>query len=161
MRTSCCLRPFASLGVTAILFLIGCASATPDSRKAPLDEPEVVISQISNIAEVARNITGAISVQYQVAIANHSKDPITVKRIDVMSIGLGAYLLRPSSVPAEVRLNPGESKAMQFWASASIDDPTILGANGPVTLRVTVTYDTPAGSSQRIVVQQVHAMPGS
>src|ERR1700737_1046778 len=82
--------PFASLRVTVILFLIGCASATPDSRKAPLDEPEIVISQISNIAEAARHISGPISVQYQVEVANHSKNPMAVKRIDVVSLGAGA-----------------------------------------------------------------------
>ena len=142
---------------TLLLFLIGCSSAAPDSKKAPVDEPEILISQISDIAEAARHITGPIQVQYRVDIGNRSKDPITIKRIDVVSIGAGAYNLRPTSVPFDARLNPGESQALQFWGSASIDDPTIIGANGPVTLRVTVQYTTPAGGRQSIVVQQVHA----
>jgi len=144
--------------MTAALFLIGCASAARD--KAPSSEPEILITQLSNVAEVARHISGGISVQYRVDITNRAKDPITIKRIDVISLGAGAYTLRPTSTPFNVHLNPGESQALQFWASAFIDDPTILGANGPVTLRVTVNYDTPAGSTQSIVVQQVHASGG-
>ena len=141
-----------------VLLIIGCSSAAPDAKKAPVDEPEIRIAQVSHIAEAARNITGPISVQYQVEIANHSKDPIAIKRIDVISIGSGAYTLRPTSVPFNARLLPGESKALQFWTPAVIDDPTILGANGPVTIRATVYYDTPAGSTQTIVVRQVHAL---
>ena len=46
---------------------------------------------------------------------------------------------------------------VEFWAPASIDDPTILGANGPVTIRLTLYYETAAGTFQSIVVQQVQA----
>ncbi len=95
--------------------------------------------------------------QYRVDLVNRTKEPITIKRIDVVSLGAGAYTLRPTSSPFNVRLNPGDAQAIQFWASAVIEDPTIVGANGPVTLRVTLTYDTPAGATQTIVVQQVHA----
>ncbi|HMC21587.1 MAG TPA: hypothetical protein VKL19_07055 [Thermoanaerobaculia bacterium] len=149
-----------SITVAFTLLLIGCASAAPDSNKAPSSEPEILITQLSNVAEAARHISGGISVQYRVDITNRAKEPITIKRIDVISLGAGAYTLRPTSTPFNARLNPGESQALQFWASAFIDDPTILGANGPVTLRVTVYYDTPAGSTQSIVVQQVHASGG-
>jgi hypothetical protein len=146
------------LRMTISLFLIGCASA-PDSNK-PSSEPAILITQLSNVAEVARQISGGISVQYRVEVTNRAKEPITIKRIDVISLGAGAYTLRPASTPFNAQLNPGESQALQFWASAFIDDVTILGANGPVTLRVTVHYDTPAGSTQSIVVQQVHASGG-
>ena len=148
------LRSLAALGMTVAL---ACTSAAPDSKKAPLEEPEIQITQLSNVAEAARNITGPISVQYRVAIQNRAKVPITIKRVDVISIGSGAYNLRPTSTAFNVPLSPGEASAVEFWAPASISDPTILGANGPVTVRTTVYYDSPLGASQSIVVQQVHA----
>jgi hypothetical protein len=137
--------------------LIGCASAAPDAKQAPLDEPQIQITQISNIGEAARHMTGGLPVQYRVDVENRAKTPITIKRIDVVSIGAGAYNLRSTSAPFNERLNPGESRPVQFWAPATIDDPTILGANGPVTIRLTLYYDTPAGTFQSIVVQQVQA----
>jgi hypothetical protein len=102
-------------------------------------------------------MTGGLSVHYRVDVENRAKTPITIKRIDVVSLGAGAYNLRSTSVPFSEQLNPGESRPVEFWAPASIDDPTILGANGPVTLRLTLYYDTPAGTLQTIVVQQVQA----
>ena len=144
----------------AIALFIGCASAAPQQKSAPLNEPEIHVSQLSNISDAARHITGGISVQYRVDVANRAKEAITIKRIDIVSLGSGAYTLRPTSNPFDARLNPGEATALQFWAPAVIDDPTIIGANGPVTLRLTVQYDTPAGTTQSIVVQQVHALSG-
>ena len=102
-------------------------------------------------------MTGGISVQYRVDLENRATTPITIKRIDVVSLGSGAYNLRSTSVPFNDRLNPGESRPVEFWAPASIDDPTILGANGPVTIRLTLYYETPAGTFQTITVQQVQA----
>ena len=132
--------------------LFSCASA------APLAEPEIHISQISSLAEAAAHVSGNISVHYQVDIANHTNVTMTIKRIDVLSLGEGAYTLRPSSNPFDATLKPGETTALQFWAPAFIADPTIIGANGPVSLRVTTQYDTPSGRAQSIVIQQVHPL---
>ena len=41
-----------------------------------------------------------------------------------------------------------------------IEDATISGANGPVTIRVSMQYDTPGGMMQSVAVQQVHASGG-
>ncbi|HYS55862.1 MAG TPA: hypothetical protein VER58_19040 [Thermoanaerobaculia bacterium] len=136
--------------------MVSCASAVPDSKKAALDEPQIQITQLSNIAEAARHMTGNISVQYRVDVENRAKVPITLKRIDIVSLGAGAYNLRPTSAPFSEQLNPGETRAVQIWAPAFIDNPTIIGANGPVTVRATVYYDSPLGTSQSIVVQQVN-----
>ena len=144
-----------------ILFLLGCASAAPRNKTASLTEPEIRITQLSSVSEAARHITGGISVQYRVDIANRANAPITIKRIQVVSIGAGAYGVSPTSSPFDARLLPGEATALEFWAPAFISDATIMGANGPVTLSVTVQYDTPSGSQWSIVVQQVNAMPGA
>jgi hypothetical protein len=144
---------FACLPLCLLLSALGlrCSSA-------PLTEPEIHISQISNLAEAAAHVSGNISVQYQVDIANHGNVTITIKRIDVISLGEGAYTLRPSSFPFDAALSPGQATAVQFWAPAVIADPTIIGANGPVSLRVTTQYETPSGRAQSVVVQQVHAL---
>jgi len=148
----------AALGMTLAL---GCVSAAPQQQStAPLNEPEIQIHQLSNVAEIARDITGPISVQYQVHVGNRTGVPITIKRIDVSSIGEGAYTLRQNSTPFNQPLDTGHAAALTLWAPAFISNPTIVGANGPVTLRVAVQYDTPNGSHQAIRVEQVHAFGG-
>jgi len=147
---------------TIALLLLGCTSAAPQQQQstAPLSEPEIQIAQLSNVAEAARQMSGPLSVQYQVHIGNRANFPIVIKRIDVNSIGSGAYTLRPASNPFNQTLQPGHAVALTFWAPAVVDDPTILGANGPVTIRVAVQYETPSGTTQTIAVQQVHALGG-
>ena len=91
------------------LVLLGCASAAPQQKTAPLDEPEIQIAQLSSVAEAARHITGAIPVQFQVHVGNRATVPITIKPIDVISIGAGAYALRPTSTPFNQTLQPGHA----------------------------------------------------
>src|SRR5262249_27797103 len=148
--------PFFLLPLT---FCLGC-SAAPQQKTAPLNEPEIHISQLSSLAEAAAHISGSISVHYRVDILNRANVPITVKRIDVISIGEGAYTLRPTSHPSEKSLRPGETTAVEFWAPAVIGDPTIVGANGPVSVRLTLQHHTPTGHAQSIVIQQVHGLAG-
>lgn len=145
--------------LAAALLLIGCSSAAPDSKQAPADEPAIRITQISNVATAARHVTGAIPVQFRVDVTNTSRDQITLKRIDVQSIGYGAYILSPVTQAFDIPIAPGDSRFVEFWAPASIDNASISGANGPVTLRVTAQYLTPTGMQQAISVQQVHASP--
>lgn len=161
MARSSRLRPFAPLRVTSFAcLLIGCASAAPQQKTPPLIEPEIHISQLSNLADAAVHISGGISVHYRVDVLNRANVPITIKRIDLISLGEGAYTLRPTSYPFDKALGPGEVTALEFWVPAVIENPTIIGANGPVSLRVTTQYDTPSGHSQSIVIQQVHPLAG-
>ena len=135
------------------LLLFGCATSAP---KTATVEPEVQIQQISNIPEAARYVTGRISVQYAMAVKNITPVALQLKRIDVQSIGFGAYTLAPTSVPFDVPIAPGETKVMQFWGGAFIDSSTISGANGPVTLRAVAQFDSVNGPVRTTVVQQVH-----
>lgn len=140
------------------LALIGCASAAPVADKAPLSEPDVRITQTSRVPEVAAHQSGPISVRYRVDLGNRSKENIKVKRIDLQSLGEGAYSLPALTRPFAVELKPGESKFVELWGPAYIIDPTILGANGPVTIRLTVYYNTPAGPTQSVTIRQVHPL---
>ncbi|HEY8848203.1 MAG TPA: hypothetical protein VIO12_02855 [Thermoanaerobaculia bacterium] len=136
------------------LLVLACASSSPSKPAAP--EPELLIQQISNIPEAARYVTGRISVQYAVAVKNVTPAALQLKRIDVQSIGYGAYTLAPTSLPFDVAIAPGETRVVQFWGGAFIDTSTIMGANGPVTLRAVAQFDSANGPVRTTVVQQVH-----
>ena len=43
---------------------------------------------------------------------------------------------------------------------ANIQTTSLVGANGPVTLRVTAFFDSPEGQFKQVVVQQVNATTG-
>jgi hypothetical protein len=92
-------------------------------------------------------------------VANRSGEPITLTRIDMQSMGYGAYTLNPQSRSFKMKVEPAQYQTVDFWMPAQIDDPSLYGANGPVTLRAVLHYDSPVGQFDQVTVQQVHEHP--
>jgi hypothetical protein len=156
------MRKFA---VVAVLFLsAACASMKSDSglgnAKVDIIKPEIRITQLSSVPAAARHVEGNLPIQYRLRVSNRSVEPITLKQVSVQSMGYGAYIVDLASRPFKTRIEPDQFQEVEFWVPARIDDASIIGANGPVTLRATVQFDSPVGQFQQIVVQQVNAMPG-
>jgi len=143
--------------VALALLFAACAS----NSKAPVTRPEVRIAQISGVPVAARHVTGPIPVQYAVRVTNRASEPITLKRIDVSSMADGAYTVRASSTPFNVTIAPEKHGEVDFWANAIVEQATISGANGPVTLRLVLFFDTPVGPFEEIVVRQVNESAGA
>lgn len=136
-----------------VALALGCASSGSPSG-AP--DPEMQLVQLSNVADVARNVTGGIAVQYQLTIHNTTPNTLHLKRVELQSIGAGAYTLPSLSQAFDRTIDPGETAAIDLRGAAYIADATIAGANGPVTIRAIAQFDSSAGRQQTVVVQQVH-----
>jgi hypothetical protein len=145
------------LFAVALLFLAACASTR---AKGPVASPQIRIAQISGIPAAARGVSGSIPVRYAVRVTNTATETITLRRLTVQSIGSGAYNLGGTSLPYSEEIVAGAAREVEFWASAFVSDPTILGANGPVTLRVIAHFDSPNGEFDEVVVQQINSMSG-
>jgi|SRR5205823_6133930 len=141
----------------AILLLFAACAAQQLGRKSPVAEPEIVIEQLSNVAPAARNVAGPISVHYRIRVRNVANEPVTLKRVDLGTVGYGSYNLSPLSRPFDVTIKPGSESSVEVWAPAQITDPSVTGANGPVTLRAVVLFDSSAGQLQTVVMQQVRS----
>ncbi len=150
--------------VIFLLFLAGCASMQSDSglgaAKVAVPEPGLQIRQISSVPTAARHVEGGIPVEYSLAIQNRAAHAITLKQVNVVSMGYGAYNVAQTSRPFTTVVQPGQTEVVEFWVPAYIENASLVGANGPVTLRVTARFDSPVGQFQNIVVQQVNAMAG-
>ncbi len=154
-----------SVGILAVaLFTVACASMKSDSGlgRATVDivKPGILIEQISAVPTVARHVEGSIPVRYQLRVDNRSAEPITMKTVTVNSMGYGAYRVETTSRPFQTVVAPDTFQVVEFWVPAIIDDASIMGANGPVTLRLAVQFDSPVGQFQEVVTRQVNAMPG-
>lgn len=140
--------------VSVALLLIGCASA-PVSNPA-LPKPDLRITQMSRIAPIATHQSGAVSVQFRVDIANRTKDPMQVRRVDLQTLGTsGTYNLPLLSKPYAIALKPGESTSVELAGPAYVLDEAMLAANGPVTLRLVVDYTAAGVPNQTIDIQRV------
>jgi hypothetical protein len=149
-------RRFAAI----LLLLLAACAAQQLGRKSPVAQPEIVIEQLSSVASAARNVTGGISVHYRIRVRNVANEPVTLKRIDLVTVGPGSYNLGPLSRPFDVTIKSGSESSVEVWGPANITDPSVAGANGPVTLRAIVLFDSPAGRMQTVVMQPVRSATG-
>ena len=135
-----------------LLFLTACASSS--NATAKLLKPEIRIQQISGVPAAAQHVEGGLSVQFALRVANRSEEPITLQRVSIQSLSEGAYHVN-SAVPFDVRVHPGQFEIVEFWAPARTG-LSLVGANGPDTLRVTTQFDSAVGKFQQIVTQVVN-----
>lgn len=137
-----------------LLFIAGCASSRSSGN-----DPEIRLVQTSEVAEVARNVPGSIPVAFRLTIRNTQQAPLTLKRLELQSIGEGAYSLNPLTRSYDQVIQPGAEQSFDVWGSAYVS-PTILGANGPVTIRAIAQFDAASGSFQTVVMRQLHTLHG-
>lgn len=140
--------------------LVGCASGGSGAATANIIKPEIQIVQTSVVPSAARHVEGNLPVQYRVRVSNKSSEPITLKRIALRSLGQGAYNVNGYSQAFNVVVEPDQFQEVEFYVPANIDIVSLQGANGPVTLRGTYYFDSPAGKFEEIQISQVNEMPG-
>ena len=145
------MRRFA---LVAIFLALACAS---DKTNA-IPDPDFALVQISRMPEAAAHVAGSFPVKYRLHIGNHAPIPITLKAVSLSSVGMGAYDVPSASRPFNVQIGPEQSAAVEFFVPALVQDPTILGANGPVTLHGIVTFDSSVGQFQRSFMLQANEM---
>jgi hypothetical protein len=140
--------------LAALMVIAFVACATDNTGKIP--DPDFALVQLTQMPEVARNVTGGFPVQYRLHVENHASIPITLKRVNVQSVGLGAYDVPSTTRPFDLAVPPEKSVAVDFFIPVIITQPTILGANGPVTLRGVVTFDSEWGAFQKTFLLQAN-----
>jgi hypothetical protein len=155
-----------AVALSILLILTGCSSMQSESGKGAtqvnIPRPELLIEQLSSVPVAARHVEGGLPVQYHLTVLNHAGEPITLKQVNIVSMGYGAYDVPSTSRPFKSVVQPDQTSGVDFWVPANIavGNASLVGANGPVTLRVTAYFDSPDGQFQQIVVQQVNANTG-
>jgi hypothetical protein len=144
------------LAFLVLLVLASCA--TDQTTKIP--DPDFALVQISTMPGAARHVTGGFPVQYRLHVGNHATIPITLKRVSVQSVGMGAYDVPSVTSPFDVKIAPEQSTEVDFWVPAVVIQPTILGANGPVTLHGVVVFNSEWGPFQRTFLLQANERSG-
>jgi len=136
----------------AVLFLFlltACASATQDDPNAP--NVVLHLAQYES-APNAYLYGGLVNVRYDLSIANRTKDPVTLNRIEIRTVSSGAYTIRPTSMPLNLDIAPGQEKTvpLSLWASARGGN---LSAQEPVTLRAAAYMTGPSGAFVRLFTE--------
>lgn len=152
------------IALAVLTFAVSCAATRSDSglgnTKVAVTRPDIEIAQISSIPQAARHVEGGIPVHFAMRVSNRFGEPITLKSVNLQSIGVGAYDVSSTSRPFKTQIQPDAEETVEFWVPANVGMSTIVGANGPVTLRATLYFDSPVGQFQQVIIRQVNGMPG-
>lgn len=140
----------------AVLLLAACGSSS-NNLKVDIQEPEVQVVQLSAQPSVAEHVTGGVPIDFGVAITNHADIPITLKRINIQSMGSGGYNVPPTSRPFDKVIAPGATEQVEFWVGANAP-PSVAGVNGAVAIRAIAQFDSPKGAFQNTSVHQVEGL---
>jgi hypothetical protein len=144
------IRTFALLLIAASV--IACASNTAQ-RPANISRPEIT-AELANDVYFGGNSTAPATID--VTVRNTSGEPITVRRIEVDTPDMTEWgLVRQSRSYGEV-IEPGATKAITFFATAS----TIASArNEPLTLRTTVEFESAGNIHWREQLTMISTRP--
>lgn len=144
------------------LLFVACASSDPDNdgsvdaSKIALGKPTIAIAQLTSVGAAAeKKLTGGLPVQYAIRVTNNSDIPIKLTRINLQSIASGAYDVQPTSNPFAVTIEPNQSQDVKMWVPANIQYSSVAGANGYVTLRATLNFESEKGKFQEIFIENV------
>ncbi len=144
------------LALLPVLLFAACSS-----NKVNIIRPEIELVQLVGPADVGYP-TGQIDIQYGMRVSNRSQDEITLRRIDISSLGSGAYTLRREQHPFHEVVSPDRFADVTFWVRAlARGGPLNMGVNEPVTVRIIVYFDSPAGPFTQILQRDLLQFEGA
>lgn len=148
----------------AALAAVACSSSGPATpkQKAEIPQPDFEIRQLVGPAELNYE-PGAIEVKFRLDIGNRAGIPMTLRRIEIMTVNPegGAYTLDAShrAYYFNKTINPQEHAAVDFWAKA-YGYGRSSRENEPVTVRGTLYFQTPNGYYNQVFVKEIGQYPG-
>jgi hypothetical protein len=131
--------------VLILLLLAGCASDAPDDPNAP----KITLHLEQYESPNAYTFSGPVNVQFALSVANTTTQPVKLNRIEIRTIGSGAYTIRPTSTNINVDIAPGQARTLPIavWGYSRGGQ---LTSTEPVTVRATAYFTGPSGAFVRL-----------
>jgi hypothetical protein len=140
---------------TALLIAAACSSGTQLSQNAAhIPEPEITIISRSDLTNVP-TVASGVAANFEFRIVNQADIPITLKRIDLDTLGGGGIAIQAKNRPFNIVIEPHTAQSAVFNTTAYINDPSNFNGRSPIQIRAVALFDSSAGSLQKIVQQQV------
>ena len=130
---------------TAVAVLVGFLGFASSSRGAEEPKLDIQLRQASVPGDVFY-FRGPVNLQYQLAIKNPSNEPVTLRRIDLSTIGPGAYSLHTGATPISRAIPANGTVALNLsaWGQSA---GGFLRSEEPVTIRGVAYFEAPGHKS--------------
>jgi hypothetical protein len=134
--------------ILILLFLAGCASSQQDDPNAP----NITLHLEQESAPNTYTYSGPVNVRYAMSVANTTNQAVKLNRVEIRTIGSGAYSIQPTSTQLNLDLGPGQTRTMAItlWGYARGGR---LASNEPVTVRAIAYFTGPSGAFIRLFTE--------
>ena len=128
-------------------------SSFPTADKVGSVEPETELIQLVGPEELNWE-SGEIELKYALRVTNHATEPITLRQIQIQTVGQeGPYAIPQSSYFFRTGVTPGDTRAIEFFAKAlSEGNRYRIDAESPVSVRVIAYFEAPKGNFRKTFI---------
>ena len=145
----------SAISALAVCLLLACASSNQPSgpnvtmQLQPIGQPTDVFY-----------FSGPINLQYLLVINNPTDQALTLTRLDLRTIGPGAYSLRTTATPMNLKVAPNSTTVytISVWGYSR---GGYLASTEPVTLQGTAYFKGPSGAFIRLFNQNISPLGGA
>jgi hypothetical protein len=148
-----------AITLVSCLLFVACSSSNGGKSVA---QPDLDFVQVTGPAEQSYP-EGDIEVQYGIRITNRSDAAITLRQIQLESVGPGgAYQIRRSTYYFEHQIEANDVRDITFWARAqAAGTVTSMDARAPITVRGVAIFESSKGALRKVFVKMLgQAGPG-
>jgi len=138
-----------------VLLLAACTSSIDSKPPVGIIPPELEIRQLGGSGVAASQVSGPTPVNFRIQVFNPSSEDIELQRVEFQTVGYGAYTISNTSRPFDKPLPSNKTIEVDTWIGAFAND-TIIGVNGPATLRVTAYFKSPFGVFKQVYTKEVN-----
>ena len=148
------------LASAACLALIACGSSSgtsgasaPTAEAVGIARPDTSLRQLVGPEQLNWE-AGVIEMKYALRIQNNAADAITLRQIQIKTVGQeGPYHVPQSSYFFREAINGGTARDVEFFAKAySGGDRYRIDAQSPVAIRIIAYFEAPSGNFRQTFI---------
>lgn len=145
------------LASVACAAFIACGSSgganVPTAAKLGTVEPETSLVQLIGPEQLNWE-SGEIEMKYALLISNRAAEPITLRQIQIQTVGVeGPYYIPQSSYFFREPVTAGTERGVEFFAKAySAGNRYKIDAQSPVSVRVIAYFEAPKGNFRQTFI---------
>jgi hypothetical protein len=139
--------------ILCILLLTAACSSTSNSMTSSSTAPlDVKVEQTTTNPDLYY-FAGPINIQYALTVTNPTNDTYKLRRLNLQTVGPGAYTLRTGDSPMNYTIPPGTTTIqLSAWGRGA---GGFMRATEPVSIRGMAYFDGPHGSFVRAFTQYI------